>query len=120
MVEETTALLNSVDVIRRLTTLGFAEQEALLARIEQRLNSAQKLSVKDVVELIRAGRPNDAPKQLSFVDLGLDELDLYHQWSGENPAERPQKLSLDELDKLIELYERDLSKLRKLRTDKKA
>jgi ParB/RepB/Spo0J family partition protein len=118
-VEETTALLNSVDVIRRLTTLGFAEQEALLANIGQRLNSAQKLTVKDVVELIRTGRAGDAPKQLSFVDLGLDELDLYHQWGSENRAERSQKLSLDELDKLIELYERDLSKLRRLRTDKK-
>ncbi len=115
-----TTPLNNVEVIRRLTTLSFNDQEALLSEIGQRLNIQEKLSVKNIVELIKAGR-SDAPRetgyQLSFVDMGLEELNLFHQWTNPGRSEN-RLLSVDELDRLIELYEKDLSKLRQVRAKK--
>ena len=110
--------LNNVEVIRRLTTLSFGEQEKLLAHIGQQLNIQEKLSVKDIVELIKSERKaGNNEYQLSFVDLGLDELNLFHQWTKPERAEN-KMLSVGELDRLIELYEKDLSKLRQVRANK--
>lgn len=113
-----TASLNSVEVIRRLTTLSAEQQNALLLDIGHRLNSQEKLSVKEVIELIKLSRGSEASgRQLSFVDLELEELDVFHQWAATNRIE-PRPLSVEELDRLIALYERDLSKLRKVRAEK--
>ncbi len=114
-----TASLNSVEVIRRLTSLPAERQNGLLREIGQRLNLHDKISVKEVIELIKANRSSEgvANRQLSFVDLGLDELDVFHQWAGANPDEsRP--LSVEELDRLIDLYEKDLSKLRRVKAER--
>ncbi len=116
-----TASLNSVEVIRRLTSLSPEQQTDLLKRIGRQLNAQVKLSVKDVIELIKADRgvgEDNASRQLSFVDLGTDELDVFHQWGNTNRADTRQ-LSVDELDRLIDLYEKDLSKLRRVRAEKK-
>lgn len=114
--------LNSLDVIRRLTTLSFEQQENFLQQVSRRLNSSEKLTVKDVIEIIKSGRAADATseevQQLSFIDLGLEELDLFHQWTNQpNSQSERQKLSVEELDRLIELYEKDLSKLKKIRNE---
>jgi ParB/RepB/Spo0J family partition protein len=122
------APLNSVDIIRRLTTLSFSQQESLLHEINRRLDSASRPSVKDIVELIKAGRiepknlsgtsqPGDPEGyQLSFIDLELEELDLFHRWN--TPPASTRLGSAEELDRLIDLYERDLHKLRRVKAEK--
>jgi hypothetical protein len=122
------APLNSVDIIRRLTTLSFSQQESLLHEINRRLDSASRPSVKDIVELIKAGRiepknlsgtsqPGDPEGyQLSFIDLELEELDLFHRWN--TPPAQTRLGSAEELDRLIDLYERDLHKLRRVKAEK--
>ncbi|MDB5078370.1 MAG: ParB-like partition protein [Chloroflexi bacterium] len=122
------APLNNVEIIRRLTSLTFNQQEELLHEISQRLDSPTRPSVKDIIELIKAGRiepnnltgtgqPRDAEGyQLSFIDLELEELDLFHRW---NAASTQTRLgSAEELDRLIDLYERDLNKLRRVKAEK--
>jgi ParB/RepB/Spo0J family partition protein len=122
------ALLNKVEIYRRLTALSFGQQEALLHEINQRLEGETKPSVKDIIELIKAGRiyANALPGngqgqdgegyQLSFIDLELEELDLFHRW---NAAPAQTRLgSAEELDRLIDLYERDLNKLRRMKAEK--
>jgi ParB/RepB/Spo0J family partition protein len=122
------APLNNVEIIRRLTTLSFSQQESLLHEINRRLDSASRPSVKDIVELIKAGRidpknlsgtnqPGDPEGyQLSFIDLELEELDLFHRWN--TPAAQTRLGSAEELDRLIDLYERDLHKLRRVKAEK--
>ncbi len=114
------APLNNVEVIRRLTTLPAQQQDELLLKIGQRLNAQVKLSVKDIIELIKAERGGEG-YQLSFVDLGVEELEVFHQWSHQWQPSAPTEsrpLSVEELDRLIEVYEKDLSKLRRVRAEK--
>lgn len=122
------APLNKTEIIRRLTALSFGQQEALLQEINQRLDSASKPSVKDIIELIKAERldpnslnGNNQAKdhegyQLSFIDLELEELDLFHRWTAAPSQTRLG--SAEELDRLIDLYERDLNKLRRVKAEK--
>ena len=113
-------MFNSVELIRRLTTLSFDQQENLLLEIGRRWPDQENLSVKDIVELIKAereGKSGEDGYQLSFVDLGLNELDLFHQWNRPDRGEG-RRLSLDELDRLIEVYEKDLARLRLVRARK--
>lgn len=117
-----------VEIIRRLTALSFNQQEALLQEINRRLEGDNKPSVKDIIELIKAGRldpgglagsgqgQNGDGYQLSFVDLELEELDLFNRWTAA-PAQT-RLGSAEELDRLIDLYERDLNKLRRMKAEK--
>ncbi|HEX2915485.1 MAG TPA: ParB/RepB/Spo0J family partition protein [Chloroflexia bacterium] len=117
--------INNVEVIRRLTALSFVQQENLLRNIEQRVNAQTTLSVRDVIEMIKTNREGEvegttgmiAEYQLSFVDLDLEDLGLFHRWTGPAKADSRQ-ISVEELDRLIDLYERDLDKLRRVRAEK--
>ena len=99
-----------------------------MEEINQRLEGETKPSVKEIIELIKAGRLDHTGVagnvqgrdgegyQLSFIDLELEELDLFHRW---NAAPTQTRLgSAEELDRLIDLYERDLNKLRRMKVEK--